>query len=67
MYTGDDFSTSVHVVKFSVGQIISTVCIPVHDDSLNEGNEYFYILLCVPNTAEPVPGQRVMARVIIYG
>jgi len=50
-----------------MGQRLSSVCIPIHDDSLKEGNEFFYILLCVPNTAGPVPGGRVMAKIIIYG
>ena len=67
IYTGGDFNSSVCVVKFSVGQIRSSVCIPIHDDTVKEGNEMFYVLLSVPNTSGLVSGHRTMARIIIYG
>ena len=65
--TGDDFSSLVSVAKFSVGQSNTSVCIPIRDDCLKEGNETFSVLLNVPNNTALIPGQLVMATITILG
>ncbi|XP_065902914.1 FRAS1-related extracellular matrix protein 2-like [Dysidea avara] len=63
--TSDDFSSLVSVAKFSVGQSNTSVCIPIRDDCLKEGNETFSVLLNVPNNTALIPGQLVMATITI--
>jgi len=65
--TGGDFSSSVSVANFSVGQSNASVCIPIRDDCLKEGNETFGVLLSIPNNNALIPGQHVMANITIIG
>jgi len=67
VYTGDDFNLSVSEVKFSAEQSSASVCIPIHDDNLKEGNETFGVLLSIPDNTTIIPGQHIMASVTILG
>jgi len=67
VYPGKDFNSSVCVVKFSVAQANATVCIPIYDDYLKEGNETFSVLLSVPDDTALIPGQYVIASIVIVG
>jgi len=55
------------VATFGAGRSNTSVCIPIHDDCLKEGNETFNVLLSVPDSTALIPGQDVLASITILG